>query len=1825
MVDQKLEVELWATNHATGPVKEVTDQLVVFQDAIRSTAKLLESDNIPHALEAWGNVARKSLSGLSSAFKGDELKETVAQFLVQIQALEDRHQKEMAAMRAQHERRDLEVRRQAANQRLAQAREAHRQQEKDELDHLDRLVHAASAASAKRAQVIAEGQKGIAEHGRDPQRLATEQAFINKLREEERLLERNRALVQQHGRDPQRDRDEAERFRAIEQLRSREQAELQRQGTLLRELALKREQDLTRIRLEGAQRREAIAHEESRVQAAAAAGGGGAGGGGLRTVLAGGADWGGRGIGNTLSSLGQMASSGIGNLGSSIAQGFMHAAQGVASFATGAITLIPRAFANITAHARESTMAIVDFIARSVGFTLVFDLVHKVEDAIRHLPQVILGFQDAMVQIQSLTKEGLDPAFQHELAELRQGILEISMETGRSAHEMGQALFFIESHGYKGATALEILTNAAKLAASGLGDTDQVVRVVTGQMIAYGLSNEQAAKQAQHFFDVFAKTEMLSALPIGELAGQMARISPLAGALQIPIEQVGAAIATISQTGLNASRVLTDLIAVFGQLVKSTPQQQEALKQMGTSIGEVREKLGKEGFFAAADFIWEKSGKDIDLIGRVFGDRSRALVGYLALVREGEEGWDKVLAKMMDNAGTVAKVWEINQMRISVQLDRTKAIFEAYGIVLSQALLPDIGQWLRALNDNLQAGNIVGAFDTLTSGFQKATEHILGTIGRLGEQMFGSGFKIVEELARGMWEAANAVLTAVANAIADLIAGFLLGHSWPNRGPLSKGEAGTRAWMQAKADSMDANASIVGGAAERVAGVVNEELAKIGAAGNNADAIRSQIDAIDQQLLPWQLATDAVKEKYEAMLHPLDRQIEQLQHIKDLAYERKQLEFEQQDLVLNTLKLQSEGDPAKRAELAGRMTRQRFIMDQHSIAREQASLDKQLREIGKQRLSPREKALAIQDINDRKVMLGLRKQENALTDVNAKVAYERGKIELQYKKDVAKLDHDAFELAKKNDLQPLIEQRDKIKQQMQTELDYIKSQTDGLEDQKKILQTQLQLIEKRDKAGKAGGAGAWHLPPLDWDKEGGIGQGISKRVEKLVTDLQTRFHDGINTWLASPQFQGLGQSIGGGLIGFVIAGVPGAAIGATLVPRIVQALTERGFKAGDFDAFVTDARTALSTSFENAKIRLKAGDLLGAIDALRPDVRAWIASFDRMLFSEWGVMATKTEKIIGEGPQGYITQQFTEYTRVPVGTEGSTRYTGLGRTIIEAMFGPQDKELNGQRALELIQENIIDPIHNAITIAWNKFTSPSAFTSEGRTEFGPSPLSQLFTAGLKAGDTVLGFVGELATALADGLNNLAKSPELEVAAGAVGKALGSIIMGTAGTEAGSESGVKKFIDGFAALDRSLLNVGVSLGKSIIKGLWQELANIGDPFKDGKFLGMNIVPGGLIDNLMKGQSLPEALWNAMRNAWQGKIEEKPYQATTMAPSVGAAVVGAPGALVTAATTPGPLQGTGIANVGPTYPGAAGRPGDMEGNMLGGGATPEAGYQFGLDIAGGIREGYKDSWNKETDFRDYNKRIWRENVIESAMEQLEINTPSKVFERIADSVLEGFQGPLTSDTTTERIVRMWARSSVIAPLQSILVTGEGGRDQQGGVPGVAVSALTEMEAIFSAAPSTTLLGSLNLLGKSIVNGIMLPIEDGRTGLVKRMQDQIDAAGKLKPPAPAAVAAPAPAAAPNPNRFSPDAPGGDRAATDTAASQWLDIPAGNTSTGGGGGDININAPLIQGVTLEGGDMGDLDNMLDRVREFLVSDIRVARGQGVQRPGGVTPRGSR
>ena len=356
----------------------------------------------------------------------------------------------------------------------------------------------------------------------------------------------------------------------------------------------------------------------------------------------------------------------------------------------------------------------------------------------------------------------------------------LARETGVSATEASEALFFITSAGQSGDLALKTLRASLKASAVGLGDVSTVADSATSAMNAYG-SEVLGASDAT---DVLMSTVRLGKIESEELAGSIGQVIPIASNLGVTFDEVGATLASMSRTGTNAATASMQLKNILMSINKPSSEAQKQLSAMGLSSEALKKKIKDDGLLSVLTLLKDKFGENEDAQAKVFGN-ARALMGVMDLLGAGFEDTTMIFNEMTKATGSTDKGFAELQKSSEFQLRKTmnglKEDFRNMGGVMMQVLGPAVKNIMGGISalfkkfQGLDAGTqklilgfgaLVALAPVLISAVglvAKAIAFLLSPVGLVVAGLAGIAYVVYTQ-----WDGIKKIIVDVANYFIDL-------------------------------------------------------------------------------------------------------------------------------------------------------------------------------------------------------------------------------------------------------------------------------------------------------------------------------------------------------------------------------------------------------------------------------------------------------------------------------------------------------------------------------------------------------------------------------------------------------------------------------------------------------------------------------------------------------------------------------------------------------------------------------------------------------------------------------------------------------------------------------------------------------------------------------------------------------------------------------------------------------------------------------------------------------------------------------------------------
>jgi len=314
-------------------------------------------------------------------------------------------------------------------------------------------------------------------------------------------------------------------------------------------------------------------------------------------------------------------------------------------------------------------------------------------------------FERSFINVASL---GANSAEQLEL--MRRGLLRLAPAVGEGPEALSDALYDIVSAGQSGQDALDVLKASAIAAKAGLTDTKTAADLVTTALNAYGMEASEAARVT----DIVQTAVKLGKTTWSELGGALGRVIPTAASVGIGMDEVAAAVASLTSQGIRTNEAVTGLKAALSNIIR--PSQQAADLAMDLGIEFDAQALKAHGLAGVLAEVKEKTGGNTEQMAALFGS-VEALNTVLALTSDsGSQKMIEAQAAMQDSAGATEDAFKTQAATFDQTKQRFAAAVASIKIQVGSVLLPALTTLLNWFTTSI--ATIQGWYDTITGFFR---------------------------------------------------------------------------------------------------------------------------------------------------------------------------------------------------------------------------------------------------------------------------------------------------------------------------------------------------------------------------------------------------------------------------------------------------------------------------------------------------------------------------------------------------------------------------------------------------------------------------------------------------------------------------------------------------------------------------------------------------------------------------------------------------------------------------------------------------------------------------------------------------------------------------------------------------------------------------------------------------------------------------------------------------------------------------------------------------------------------------------------------------
>lgn len=251
-----------------------------------------------------------------------------------------------------------------------------------------------------------------------------------------------------------------------------------------------------------------------------------------------------------------------------------------------------------------------------------------------------------------------------------------------------------------------VMVAGLKLAKAGAADSGEVMRLLTQTMNTYGASANEASTYAAKFNNIVEK----GITTVSELSNSLGETAVVAKSAGVNINEIGAAIATMTTKGMGTSEANTALQGVLMTVIDKTPISAKTIRELNKGIENDEDKIKLDRYTIANDKDGKGLIKELQKINRVTKGNStlaadvfssmQAYKGYTTLMNDKGKTLDNNFESMKSTVSS--KLDEVFGIRVDNQNEKFNKIFnrieESY-IKMGEKVEPFFDKSISSLED----------------------------------------------------------------------------------------------------------------------------------------------------------------------------------------------------------------------------------------------------------------------------------------------------------------------------------------------------------------------------------------------------------------------------------------------------------------------------------------------------------------------------------------------------------------------------------------------------------------------------------------------------------------------------------------------------------------------------------------------------------------------------------------------------------------------------------------------------------------------------------------------------------------------------------------------------------------------------------------------------------------------------------------------------------------------------------------------------------------------------------------------------------------------
>lgn len=282
--------------------------------------------------------------------------------------------------------------------------------------------------------------------------------------------------------------------------------------------------------------------------------------------------------------------------------------------------------------------------------------------AIRSVVRTLADFSQAMSTVRAITG-----ATEAEFRLLNETARDLGATTRFTATQAAEGLTFLARAGFSVNESLETIEGTLRLAQAGALDLGRAADIASNVLRGFRLNTSETGRVV----DVLALAANSANTTVEQLGDALKFVGPIASGVGLSLEDTVAAVAELSNAGLQATLAGTGLRRVISELESPSAKTRKEIALLGEEVD--RGEISTLGLFASLQKLSE-AGVDTGRALEIFGDRGGPAFEVLS---GGSKAAEELAEKLRNAEGTAERISNIMDDNLNGALLRVKSATEA--------------------------------------------------------------------------------------------------------------------------------------------------------------------------------------------------------------------------------------------------------------------------------------------------------------------------------------------------------------------------------------------------------------------------------------------------------------------------------------------------------------------------------------------------------------------------------------------------------------------------------------------------------------------------------------------------------------------------------------------------------------------------------------------------------------------------------------------------------------------------------------------------------------------------------------------------------------------------------------------------------------------------------------------------------------------------------------------------------------------------------------------------------------------------------------------